>query len=102
MNNRVRPCLARGLHLALLAACATSIVQWLIQTLRAAAFPFPLDYGEGPLFDQAARLLAGESIYAPLGSTYPFTVTNYPPIVPWLLAVERAVGLHGWAPARLL
>jgi hypothetical protein len=83
-------------------ACAAATVRWFLHTRRAAGFPFPLDYGEGPLLDQAARLVRGVSIYAPLGSTYPLTIANYPPIVPALLAVLRALGFQGWGPARAL
>ncbi len=94
------PSIGRGLRAAVIVACTASTLRWLVHALRAATFPFPLDYGEGPLLDQGARLLAGESIYARLGSETPFTVANYPPVVPAILALLHGVGLHGWAPAR--
>ncbi len=60
---------------------------------RAVAFPFPLDYGEGPLLEQARRLAHGQNIYhADLGD-YPFTIANYPPVFPALLSLGvRAFG----------
>jgi hypothetical protein len=45
-------------------------------------FPFPLDYGEGPLLAQVQQLLAGRAfwqIYANPAQA-PFLVVNYPPL----------------------
>lgn len=46
----------------------------------ALAFPFPLDYGEGPILDQVQRLAHLENIYRNSFSTPPYTVSNYPPL----------------------
>jgi hypothetical protein len=43
-------------------------------------FPYPLDYGEGPILDQTLRLAAGENIYRNDFSTPPYTISNYPPL----------------------
>jgi dolichyl-phosphate-mannose-protein mannosyltransferase len=43
-------------------------------------FPYPLDYGEGPILDQAVRLGRLENIYPPDLSRPPFRVSNYPPL----------------------
>lgn len=48
--------------------------------LAAIDFPFPLDYGEGPILDQVMRLLQGENIYRPDLTQAPYVVSNYPPI----------------------
>jgi len=48
------------------------------------AFRYPLDYGEGPLLDQALRLASGENIYHNDFSVPPFTISNYPPVFPLL------------------
>lgn len=53
------------------------------------SFPYPIDYGEGPILDQTLRLSQGENIYDNDFSTPPYTVTNYPPLfmlaqVPWI------------------
>lgn len=52
----------------------------------AATFPLPLDYGEGPLLDQALRLARLENIYRPDLADPPFVVANYPPLFPLLQA----------------
>jgi hypothetical protein len=47
------------------------------------AHPFQLDAEEGFILDQALRLRAGETIYPTLDTT-PYTVGNYPPLLPWV------------------
>lgn len=42
--------------------------------------PYTLNYGEGPLLDQAVRLARGDDIYRADLSTPPYTITNYPPL----------------------
>jgi hypothetical protein len=42
--------------------------------------PYPLNYGEGPLLDQAVRLARGENIYRASLTMPPYTITNYPPL----------------------
>ena len=42
--------------------------------------PYTLNYGEGPLLDQAVRLARGENIYQADLSVPPYTITNYPPL----------------------
>ena len=70
----------------------------------ALTFPYPLNYGEGPLLDQAVRLANFENIYRPGLSEPPFMVSNYPPLFPlvqaplvWLFGPEfwygRAISL---------
>ena len=46
----------------------------------ALAFPFPLDYGEGPILDQTLRLAQFENIYRNTFASPPYTVSNYPPL----------------------
>ncbi|MDA8016035.1 MAG: hypothetical protein MPN21_01205 [Thermoanaerobaculia bacterium] len=74
------------------------ISEFLLDAWRAVTFPYPLDYGEGPLLDQARRLAALDNIYRPLESGPPWTVSNYPPVYPLLLAVGTAlVGpIYAW------
>lgn len=43
-------------------------------------FPYPVDYGEGPLLDQARRLADFQNIYQTDLSRPPYTITNYPPL----------------------
>lgn len=48
-------------------------------------FPYPLDYGEAALVDQAMHLSVGQNIYRDI-STPPYTIANYPPLYVLLLA----------------
>jgi ABC-type sugar transport system permease subunit len=48
--------------------------------LAALAFPYPLNYGEGPLLDQAARLTDLKNTYPADLSKPPYVVSNYPPL----------------------
>jgi trehalose/maltose transport system permease protein len=48
--------------------------------MRAVTFPFGLDYGEGPLLAQTARLAHGQNIYRADLHAPPFTISNYPPL----------------------
>lgn len=54
-------------------------------------YPYNLNYGEGPLLDQSARLVRGEGLYnltAP-----PYLIANYPPV--YVLAVAPFVDSYG-------
>lgn len=48
----------------------------------ALTFPYALDYGEGPVLDQAVRLAHFQPIYFTSASTAtpPFAIANYPPV----------------------
>lgn len=65
--------------------------------LDALAFPYPLNYGEGPLLDQAVRLAALENIYPSDISKPPYVVSNYPPLFVLLQApLVWAFGPEFW------
>ena len=66
--------------LVLAARFGMSLVHYAGLAQPSLAFPYPLDYGEGPLLDQTLRLAAGEQIYDNDFSTAPFTISNYPPL----------------------
>lgn len=60
-------------------------------------FPYTLNYGEGPLLEQAVRLARGENIYRADLSTPPYTIANYPPLYPLIQApFVAAVGPAFW------
>jgi hypothetical protein len=59
----------------------------------ALAFPYPLNYGEGPLLDQSVRLARFENIYRTDLRTPPYVVANYPPL--FMLAQVPFVWLFG-------
>ena len=44
------------------------------------SYPFPVDYGEGPLLSQVGRLAGFENLYSNDLTHAPYTITNYPPI----------------------
>jgi len=69
-----------------------------IHAVLALLYPYPLDYGEAPLVDQAMRLAAGDTIYRAALDTPPYTIANYPPL--YVLAMTPFVWLFGpnfWA-----
>lgn len=68
---------------------------YFICAIRALQARLPLDYGEGPLLNQARLLAEGWPIYRPDLSDYPYTVANYPPLYP--LAVSLVGRLMGFS-----
>ena len=49
---------------------------------QAIAYPYSIDYGEGPLLDQTLRLAKFQNIYASALDQPPYTISNYPPLFP--------------------
>ncbi|MFP4362889.1 MAG: ArnT family glycosyltransferase [Spirochaetia bacterium] len=41
---------------------------------------YQIDYGEGPLLDQAVRIWEGENLYRHLPDSPPYVIVNYPPV----------------------
>jgi hypothetical protein len=83
-----------GLLLAVLlgAACIFAV-----DGTRVIAFPYPVDYGEGPLLAQTLRLGHLENIYRPNLAAPPYSVSNYPPLYPLVLSpLARVVGPAFW------
>jgi hypothetical protein len=66
--------------LLLLARLGIAVFEYARLAGTALAFPFPLDYGEGPILDQTLRLAGFENIYRDSFATPPYTVSNYPPL----------------------
>lgn len=72
---------------ALAALVAAHLVFFVLRTWHVLAFPYPLDYGEGPLLAQVNALRSGASLprlYSDPGAP-PYLVVNYPPV--YLVAV---------------
>ncbi|MCX6032330.1 MAG: glycosyltransferase family 39 protein [Chloroflexi bacterium] len=85
MSSRLRLALWGCLLLNLL------LLPWPV--MRAVGFPFGLDYGEAPLADQAARVLAGQTLYKANLNEPPYVITNYGPLYPTAIAlVSRVTG----------
>ena len=64
--------------LALLMLQGRALLLFVQHAQLALNYPYNLNYGEGPLLDQAVRLSQGEGIYSL--AVPPFTITNYPPL----------------------
>lgn len=65
--------------------------------LKTVSFPYGLDYGEGPLLDQAVRASNFENIYRVDIEKPPYTITNYPPVFPIVQApFVRIFGPQLW------
>jgi hypothetical protein len=87
-----------GLALLLLAArLGISLFEYARLAGAALDFPFPLDYGEGPILDQTLRLAQFENIYRDSFASPPYTVSNYPPLFQLIqLPFARIVGPAFW------
>jgi hypothetical protein len=59
---------------------ARAVLMFVQHDWIAVNFPYPLDYGEGPLLDQIVRLAHFENIYRVDLTVPPYTVANYPPL----------------------
>ncbi len=85
---------ARGIALALLLlAQGLAVAIFLRHGWDALAFPYPLNYGEGPLLDQSVRLAQFQNIYRTDLGGPPYVVANYPPL--FMLAQVPFVWLFG-------
>ncbi|MFN2282781.1 MAG: hypothetical protein ACK2UQ_00040 [Anaerolineae bacterium] len=77
---------------------AVVLIIYAIHAILALLYPYPLDYGEAPLVDQAMRLAKGSAIYRATLDTPPYTITNYPPL--YVLAMTPFIWIFGpnfWA-----
>jgi hypothetical protein len=60
--------------------CGVAVIVFLIHGFMVVGFNYPLDYGEGPLLNQALRIINGESLYPANISSPPYLISNYPPV----------------------
>lgn len=97
-----RPRVDRIVGGALVALVAAAAAFAIVHAARAVAFPFPLDYGEGPLLDQARHLARGQNPWRVPLDDYPFTVANYPPLLPALLVPMANAGALAYPLGRVL
>jgi hypothetical protein len=75
------PRLLVGLAAAvLLWALGRSLLLYLDYMRILIAFPYSVDYGEGPVLSQVLHLARFESIYPKEWATLPYTIGNYPPL----------------------
>ncbi len=57
-----------------------ALVEYLALAGEAIRYPYPLEYGEGPMLDQVMRLVHGEAIYPAALMLPPYRVTYDPPL----------------------
>lgn len=82
-----------GLLLVLMAAAGLFVADG----ARVIRFPYPMDYGEGPLLDQTRRLGHLEGIYRANLTSPPYAVSNYPPVYALVLSpLDRLWGPAFW------
>ena len=83
--------------LLLLVRLGIALFEYALLARAALTFPFPLDYGEGPILDQTLRLAQFENIYGDSFATPPYTVSNYPPLFQLIqVPLARIVGPAFW------
>jgi hypothetical protein len=83
--------------LLLVARLSIGLVEYARLAGAALTFPFPLDYGEGPILDQTLRLAQFENIYRNSFASPPYTVSNYPPLFQLIqVPFARIVGPAFW------
>jgi hypothetical protein len=82
MTQTVARIALRAAQLALAALAAAYLIYFADHGRQLLAFPYPLDYGEGPLQAQVDRLRAGVPVWELYGdpSAPPFLIVNYPPL----------------------
>ena len=81
----------------LLLALVGGAVVFAADGARVIAFPYPMDYGEGPLLAQTRALGNRENIYRADLASPPYTISNYPPLYPFVLSpVARLAGPAFW------
>jgi len=84
-----------GALIALVVVALRPLTMGVDHASRALDYPYTLNYGEGPLLDQAVRLATGQAIYRPLTNNPPYVIANYPPLYP--LAQAAFVSTQGAA-----
>ncbi|NSW51584.1 MAG: glycosyltransferase family 39 protein [Anaerolineae bacterium] len=74
----------------------------IVNMVMVVIFPYSIDYGEGPLLDQAVRIHEGEPVYRASISESPYTITNYPPVFIGILSLFNSQESSSLLPGRIL
>ncbi|HLF89038.1 MAG TPA: hypothetical protein VI451_08850 [Anaerolineales bacterium] len=80
ITEKLRPYLSEGAKIIIIFFLVASAAIFILHSGLSIAHPYPLDYGEAPLVDQAMRMAKGENIYRASLDTPPYTIANYPPL----------------------
>jgi len=78
------------------------VIIFLLHGLIVLGFRYPLDYGEGPLLNQALRVAEGEALYPSEIAAPPYLISNYPPIFLLINALLTLLFGPSLAPGRLI
>jgi hypothetical protein len=73
-----------------------------LHTILALSHRYSIGYGEAPLVDQAMRLASGRNIYRSDLSSPPYTISNYPPLYPLLMAPFVKLFGPSYLPGRII
>lgn len=73
-------------NVIILGSSILCIASFTITAVLLLFFPYGVNYGEAPILDQALKLTAGQDIYKNSLQTPPYTISNYTPLYPLLLA----------------
>lgn len=90
--------LISALFALLLFGCVRLVMLW----ARTIPFAYQVNYGEGPLLYSAQRLSQGLVIYPNTFNTYPYFVTEHPPIIVAILAAGIRTFGDGYVFGRAL
>ena len=74
---------------------------WFFTALRLIAYPYSIDFGEGILLAQSSMLVHGKNIYPPI-TDYPYIVSNYHPLFPFLAGLPFVFTNPGLWSGRLI
>src|SRR5262249_1111354 len=78
---------------------AAHLLFFAVHAKQLLAYPYPLDYGEGPLLSQVNLLRGGTPLWRLYGDpgAPPYAVVNYPPIyhlITWLVSLAVGAALQ--------
>jgi hypothetical protein len=96
-NSRLMTALTVLLGLAI----APQVVAFFIQASTYTAFPYQLDYAEGPILQLAVRITRGQDIYPPI-SGYPYVIASYMPLYYLISALGISITGPSFFLGRLL
>lgn len=91
----------RKITYGLIIILTLNLVVWLVTALKFIQYPYSLDFGEGILLAQSSMLAHGKNIY-PSINNYPFIVSNYHPLYPFVAGIPFLFSNPGLWSGRLL
>ncbi|MEE4195041.1 MAG: glycosyltransferase family 39 protein [Anaerolineae bacterium] len=98
----ISPVLQKATRLILTIGMVLAALIVILQMVLVAFFPYSIDYGEGPLLDQAVRIREGEPIYTIGIQDPPYVITNYPPVFIGLLSLFNSRESSSLLPGRII